>query len=195
MDHAKRVVHHYRKKINPPYGLEDFPYIFASIFILILIPLLAVITVKTTEPTGFAAEEAPVQASRQTEFASNELVVKLKKPAKEKVNDNAPPDKIGVKSLEKINKKPEVEKFKQVVTETNKTKKNEQLNNWYEVEIPGPSDFIKGDFDNETGKINSPNTDADNLQVAIDEFKKDPNVEEVEPNFKVDILATPKDPY
>lgn len=195
MDPTKRVVHKYRQKINPPYGLEDFPYVFATIFVLILIPLLAIVTVKTTEPTSYAAEDTPVQATRQTEFASNELLVKLKKPAKEKVNENASPEKIGVKSLEKINKKLGVEEFEQIVPETKKTKKNDEVNNWFEVELPGQGEVIKGEFDEESGKINSPSIEADTLQEAIDEFKKDPNVEVVEPNFTVKILATPNDPY
>lgn len=195
MEQVKRAIRKYRKSISPPYGLVDFPYVFATLFVLVSIPLVTVAVTETQGPTSFTVESDPVSASGRVEFVSNELLVKLKKPVARKVNDKKAPGNVGVTSIEKINKTLNVVDIEQVIPDSEKSKKGRDVLDWFEVTLPGKSEAIEGEYNRETGEIKSDDPDAKKLQTAIDLFKKDPNVIAVEPNFTVNILATPNDPY
>jgi subtilisin family serine protease len=196
MERAKHVVRKYRKTINPPYGLGDLPYIIATFIILAAVPLLVLLAGQSSEQVSYASsDKTVVRAAGESEFASNKLLVKLKDSAKKNVKPDAKPEEIGVKSLEKVNKKLEVEEFEEVIPDSKKTKKNKEILDWYEVKLPGETRSVKGEFNEETGEIKSDNPNSSFVQEAIFEFKKDPNVEAVEPDFKIEIVASPNDPY
>ncbi len=196
MEEAKHVVRKYRKTINPPYGLGDLPYIVTTFVILATVPLLVLLAGQSSEQLSYASsDETVVKAAGKAEFASNKLLVKLKDSTKKNIKKDAKPEKIGVKSLEKINKRLEVEEFEEVIPESKKTKKNKEILDWYEVKLPGEVKSVEGEFNEETGEIKSDDPNSSFVQEAISEFKKDPNVEAVEPDFRVEIMAVPNDPY
>ena len=189
----KYLFFHFRRSINPPYGVNDIPVLLGLLIFLALVLLTAVLVGQPRDTKSLAS--VGEQETGKEEFLSNEILVKLKKPASDKIKPNTKPNKVGVKSIESINKELKVEAFERVVPKKkNESKKDETLD-WYKVEIPGKDAKIKGDFNEKTLKIKSSHPASSKLQEALNHFNADPNVERVEPNFIVKILRTPNDPY
>ena len=193
MEIPKHLFSHFRKSINPPYGVNDLPVLIGLFIFLTLILLTAVLMGQPRDTTSFASLGA--QDIGNDEFVAGEILVRLKKSSSDKVKANVKPENIGLKSIEKINKELKVAEFEPVIPRGSKKKVDDQIFDWYRVKLPERGIKIKGEFDQETAKITSNNPAAKKLQKAIDKFKADPNVEVVEPNFIVKILATPNDPY
>ena len=189
----RHFVREFRRSVNPPYGINDFPVLLGLTITLALIMLTAILMGQPRDKKSFAS--AVEQEIGKEEFLSNEILVKLKKPASDKIKSATRPNRVGVRSIERINEELEVEGFERVIPEKKNESKKDEVLDWYKVEIPGKKTKIKGDFDEETAKIKSTHPASVKLQEAIDHFNADPNVESVEPNFVVKILLTPNDPY
>lgn len=189
----RHFVREFRRSVNPPYGINDFPVLLGLTVTLALIMLTAILMGQPRDTKSFAS--AGEQEIGKQEFLSNEILVKLKKPASDKIKSATRPNRVGVRSIERINEELEVEGFERVIPEKKNESKKDEVLDWYKVEIPGKETKIKGDFDEETAKIKSTHPASVKLQEAIDHFNADPNVESVEPNFVVKILRTPNDPY
>ena len=191
---TKHFFNHFRKSINPPYNVNDLPVLLGLFIFLALVMLTAVLMGQPRDTQSLAS--VGIEDIGDEEFVSNEVLVRLKDKSTEKIKEGAKPENIGIESLEEINKELEVDEFEPVIPEgTEKKDKDEEVFDWYRVKLPEEKVTIKGEFNQETSKIASSNPKAKDLQKVIDTFKEDPNVEAVEPNFVVKILATPNDPY
>jgi subtilisin family serine protease len=190
---AKKFVDYYRKSLNPPYRKRDFWTIVGTILFLSILPLV----VSPLSSSGQESQESDlVRAESSTRFASNEILIKLKKPTRSKVKAGRKPSNIGIKSLEAKNKQFEVKKFKRLIPKRQKENISSEILGWYQVTLPGKKKIIEGSLDKDSGKLSPVDRESSLLIKTLENYRSDPNVEVAEPNYNVHILATiPNDPY
>lgn len=195
----------YRQSINPPYASKDFLIFGITIFILLVVPLTVIITLQVRDIRKKAAgpaEQVVEQQKSIAEFVSNEILIKVKKPALGKIKTKPKPTDIGIASLNKLNKSQKVKKFQRSSKPTKKSKnKNHEVFRWYKVTLPGKKEIIKEEVEgtwlvSPDGTIQESGlSKSQKLKSTIAEYKKDPNVEYAEPNFIAKPLETiPNDP-
>jgi len=180
---------------------------------------VAFVASNTTRPSGIAqvefettkAAEIILQAPHeQSEFSSNEILVKIKKSEKDKIKEGNPED-TGISSLNEVHKKHKVKSLEQLAKKGVKSDSSHDLFSWYKITLDAPQEIIKGKFNHKTGIIEFsdtkeiapkiefqkllPNSNSSSLQQLISELKNDPNIEEVDLNYIVHTTAIPNDPY
>jgi subtilisin family serine protease len=191
---AKKFVRFYRQSINPPYNKKDLWPIIGTIGILIAVPLVA--NTSNFKKDKVQEEINLVSQEVDTKFASNEILIKVKKPLRDKIKEKAKPTDTGVKSVDKKNKQLKVKKFERVIPEKDKKEDtDEEVLGWYKVTLPGKHQVVEGKINKVTGELSSENDKASRLIDLTDKYESDKNIVEAEPNFVVKILRTPNDPY
>ncbi len=103
METTKRIVGEFRRSINPPYGINDLPSLLGLTVFFSLVLLVAILMGQPREPESYASVDE--QSVGKEEFVSNEVLVRLKESSSDKIKKGVEPENIGIKSIEKINKK------------------------------------------------------------------------------------------
>jgi len=168
--------------------------IIATIVIFFSIPLAVLVTLTTRLPVSRADTNltAPVSVE-ESEFYTNEVLVRFTKSAKSKVKLGKPED-FGVETLNKINSKQGIKRIEKIAGEE-KGSTTEKIFSWYKVTLEGDGELARGKLDKETGKLTQGSDSTKKLQGAIESLQKDPEVEIVEPNYLVRLLVAPNDPF
>ncbi len=194
MSIAKRFVRYYRKSINPPYSKKDLWPIIGTIVFLGATPLATTpLSVDVEKDTDKEIEL--ISQELDTKFASNEILIKVKKSLQTKIKETAKPTDVGVKSINKKNKQFNVKKFERVIPKKSKENAKEEIYGWYKVTLPGKQQVVAGKINKATEELSSKNDEASRLIGLVNEYERDANIVEAEPNYRVDLLATPNDPY
>lgn len=126
-------------------------------------------------------QEKVYTTSQDSEFASNELLVKVKKDAKSLIKEGNPED-TGIKSLNKIFKDHKVSKFEKIVKDGKNFKKDSDLSQWYKITIDG-----------QKSKITGKNQSAANVFAIRADLLGNKNIEAAEPNYVLSAFQTPPD--
>lgn len=129
-----------------------------------------------------AAPEPEQQAPEQTDYAPDELIIKFKPSAEDQLEASislTPPAHTGINSIDELNRKYQVSQVGEVIGR-------------------GAKEGIKGLKPGQANlallrKIKLGNGAA--VTEAMSEYQADPNVEYVEPNYRVEVALTPNDPY
>jgi subtilisin family serine protease len=151
---------------------------------------------KPTESPAMALAASEVES----QFASDEILVKIKKASKAKIKDQPLPEDTGLSKLNELNKKYRVKKFEKVAKETDKTKNKEAvIFDWYRITFPVEKKIIK------KKKIKDKNWSSEEIVDEVDlnygltgegliwkateEYKKLEDIEEAEPNYLVEAFT------
>src|SRR3989344_1634859 len=129
---------------------------------------------------SFAKEEEPPKPS-ETEFISNELLIKIKKEVKNKVKEGNAQD-TGVTSLNKLNKEVQVNKFEKVAKVGKNSKADAEIFAWYKITLAGSGTILKERGDN-TKSTPEELEKVEKIKSVLAKYKQDPNVEAVELNY------------
>jgi subtilisin family serine protease len=184
-------------KTNSLYKSRDFLYIFATLFLLLAVPLtvLVVLQVRDVRKQASSPDSGEIVVKRNNiEFVSNEILVKLKKGSLAKVKSKPKPLDTGIGSLNNLNKKQKASKFQRLSQPHKKTKnKNHPVFRWYKVTLPGKREVLKKG----AGEGFSSQSDQkfDELNSILKEYKKDTNLEEAQLNYIVHTTSLPNDTY
>lgn len=140
------------------------------------------------------------------EYVSNELLVKIKSPQYEKVKKNPKPEDTGLTSLNKLNKEHKVKKFQQIAKPSKKSKNpNHEAFRWYKVTLPWEGEILEELTDIETREPLSPEAFTEGskesskepkiqrLKSVLAKYKKNLDIEAVEPNYIARTLYIPDD--
>jgi len=176
-------------------------FILTALLIIVATPFIAANLLETRQRA-----ESPTHENIATpteEFVSNELLVKINKSSRDKIKEGKPDD-TGIPSLDKINKELGVQKFERLAQTSKDSKKDAEVFAWYKVTLEGKGEKINGKLEDIIKKIDAGQVDTNNSSQAVlhtkfanlfSRFRKDDNIEAVEPNFIVHTTLTPNDPY
>lgn len=115
---------------------------------------------------------------------STSFLVKMGKSVNGNIIDKPTASNTGVTTINNLNKIVGVKKFERIAKRNSKSKGDAAVFQWYRVEIPGSK-----------MKITEDSPAYERLKSAMEMYKHHPNIVSVEPNFEVNILLTPNDPY
>ena len=195
MKTALRFIRYYRKSISPPYTLKDF---FPIVGTILFITSTTVAVAPLTDLGFKKTQEAEVQQAGNvvtSEIVSNEFLIKVKKSSNDDVSLDPSVKRVGIKSIEDKNKQNNTRDFEELVPRKNKKQLNGDIYSWYKVELPGKGKLLKTGVDDSTGELISRNPEILNLKNIMEQYEKDGNIVEVEPNFTMDAMTIPDDPY
>ena len=193
-----------RKKDLPP-TKHDIPFKYPLIFLFtaFIFGLILFAVDKyndTNEVYGFSVKEPTVPAMQEkiaapptelvvtepgAEFSSNEILIKVKENAKSKIKQNNNPLDTGIAALDDLNKKNNVKKFERVAKPGKNSDQENALFRWYKITLDEPQEIIE-----EKDELKAPK-----VKSLLYEYKKDPDIEAVEPNYIFHTVLEPNDPY
>ena len=145
---------------------------------------------KAAEPTQDGYQAVDLTASGgEPEVVPGEVLIKLKSTASFLIPDQINVDNPGIESLRQINKTLGAKQFERVFERTSSfMPQNPSETAWYKVKVATTPNLPTS--------IKSGTNQAAFAQVLamVEQYKKDPNVEIVEPNYVARIALTPNDP-
>jgi subtilisin family serine protease len=140
--------------------------------------------------------EGSARSQSAPEFFPNEFLIKISDSAQAVIKEEDVTDKIsanafdtGLESINKLNQTHGVKEFKQVANFSEESKPDAELFRWYKVTLEGENEVDK------KIKANAQSPELAAWQKIAEEYRQDPNVELVEPNYVVTTMAVPNDPY
>jgi len=113
-------------------------------------------------------------------FPTNELLIKITDSAKGSIKKHPESEDTGIISINDLNKKHGVIAFEQVVRPSDKSK-DHALFNWYKIKFNNPKKGYSADLIE--------------FQQILASYESDPNIEIVEPDYKINAEIIPNDPY
>ncbi len=117
-------------------------------------------------------------------ISSNSLLIRLKKPAKGKINKrNIIASNIN--SFKELQKKYRIKKIEAVAIPLKDSNENADIFSWYRITLDEKAEKIKSKYNSKTKQLSSSNTKVKNLQKVIDTVKTDTDVELIEPDYVV----------
>ncbi|CAG0965823.1 Thermophilic serine proteinase [Methanosarcinales archaeon] len=122
--------------------------------------------------------------SRESSFSSNELLVQVKFSSKDHIKNSQEPEDTGIYSLNALNKEYGVLKFEHVVKQGAGSKKDSPLFRWYKLTL-----------NTQEKKITKNSEEFKQFEKIMNSYKLDPTFENVEPDYFINVLLTPNDPY
>ena len=195
MKTALRFIRYYRRSITPPYTLRDFfPIVGTVLFLTSTTVAMAPLTERVFKQT----QEAEVQQAGNvvtTEILSNEFLIKVKKSSNDDVSLDPSVSRVGIKSIEDKNEQNNARDFEELVPRKNKKQLTTDIYSWYKVELPGEGKLLRTGVDEATGELISHNPKVLNLKNIMEQYEKDGNIIDVEPNFTMDAMAIPNALY
>lgn len=164
-------------------------------FIFILLVGLSVVRLLGASYVHAATLPIPTKASpqKEEEFASDQVLVKLKQSSKSKVLRANALEQPTLDSVNQLQTRKLFKKIDRVIT--NKKNGNDDILSWYKVQLNTKHAVIKGKFDKVKLEVNSPDKESTDLNAALRTFKSDPDIESIQPNFVYHAEAIPNDPY
>ncbi len=148
-----------------------------------------------------------VEKPETVKFASDEILIKVRKTAKSKIREN--PVDVGVDSLNTLNKEFKTKKMEKAVKESQKSRTDADIFQWYKVKFDEPreelsstqsevntqlNDLINDDkatnIINKSRKKTTGNASKDKFFSRFAKYTKDINIERVEPNYIVSAFQT-----
>ncbi len=205
VDLFKSGIKNYQEAINPPYKRNDLVAVGLTVFLLLIIPLTVIGIFQPLNTNKQTQAQAPIK-NKETEFLSNELLIKIKKDARGKVKEGNAQD-VGIESLNNIFKENHGKGFKRVAKVGRNSSSDHDLFSWYKLTLDAPKEKAVGRLNKalsiiQTGKTspNAKSTRANpqsvmDLQKVISKLKIDPNIEAVDLNYTVEVFVVPNDPY
>jgi subtilisin family serine protease len=130
---------------------------------------------------------------KETEVASNQLLIKLKPSAKSKVKESTKSN-TGISSVDELIKTKRAKGLIKIAKANKKSNNNAELQNWYQLELEGSEKKVSGNID-KSGRWNFKDLAGKNLNDIAQMLKTDSAIEIVEPNYVVSVLAVPNDPF
>jgi len=128
----------------------------------------------------------------EIKFVNNELLIKVKKDVKDKVKEGTNDD-TGITSLNTLFKEKKVNKFEKIIKTKDTKEKNSDIDQWYKITFEEPDPSLR--YNNipqglvvqvggeEFGQASNNNFTLESIRIMAADFKKDPNIETVEPNY------------
>lgn len=138
---------------------------------------------------SFAGEK---QVSKEIQFLSNEILIKVKKESKSKVKENS--DTTGIRTIDEKKIKKRFKKLERLIPEGKKSKKDEDIFLWYLISLEGPGERIGGELNGKSKRVVSKNPKAIALLEAVAILQEDPDIEKAEPNFVFSLSQTDTTP-
>lgn len=188
VNNLQKPIRQYRNSINAPYKHHDFLTLAVTLFLLLAVPMTVIIAMQARDVRKSAAgpEESEVK-KQEIEFVSNEILIKVKKGADNKIKSKPKPNDTGIASLNNLNKSQKATKFEKSFKTNKKTKnKNHEIFRWFKVTLPGKKEVVKEEVGGEK---------STKLKSVSAKYKKNPNVEETQLNFISHATSLPNDTY
>ena len=120
----------------------------------------------------------------ESSFLSNRFLIKIEDTSRKTIKESLKPEDTGIATLNNLNKKYGVLKFESLVKHKVGSKKDSPLSNWYIVTLKTPKE-----------KITNKSDQFVKFKEILDSYQNDPNIKVVEPDYLINILTIPDDPY
>ena len=161
---------------------------FLAVFIIVSV-LCSMSTAYAELPSEVKTDESiidNIQSSdlNESSFLSNRFLIKVEDTSIKTIKESLKPEDTGIATLNNLNKKYGVLKFEPVVKHKVGSKKDSPLSNWYIVTLKTPKE-----------KITKKSDQFVKFKKILDSYQNDPNIKVVEPDYLVNILTIPDDPY
>ncbi len=164
-----------------------------SIYITPALVLLSGLSINTLNISAIDAQPDDLpQAHKaviadQSEVLNDEILLKLKAPARPGISENPAPTKTGRASLDALNGAVGATKFEPVVKKSKDGTSDSEIFGWYNVKLAKNSQ-------KKVTRAQDPDA-VGQLEKAIKSYANNPDVEAVEPVFVAKANAVPNDPY
>jgi len=174
-------------KVPPNTTIQIILAIAVGIFVIYSV---ALINEKLFGETGAAVLKAappaePVVSQPDTEYVSNEILIKVKDNVKNKIKQNNNPFDTGIASLDDLNKKNKVKKFEKIAKPGKNSDQDSELFKWYKITLDEPQEIIKEKDETKNQKV----------KRAVSQYQNNPDIEAAEPNYIMHAFLVPNDPY
>jgi subtilisin family serine protease len=147
---------------------------------------------------GKPAAALSLEALPSNDFYANQILIKVKEPAHQKLGAHPLAQATGIASLDNKNKALKVTAFKQLGRAGKASKQSHSFFRWYVVNLPGSSTIVQGSKikkDEKSKDIPKLTPEAQATLSALEQYRSDPSVEEAQLNFVVHTSNVPNDPY
>jgi subtilisin family serine protease len=161
---------------------------FLAVFIIVSV-LCSMSTAYAELPSEVKTDESiidNIQSSdlNESSFLSNRFLIKVEDTSRKTIKESLKSEDTGIDTLNNLNKKYGVLKFEPLVKHKVGSKKDSPLSNWYIVTLKTPKE-----------KITKKSDQFVKFKEILDSYQNDPNIKVVEPDYLVNILTIPDDPY
>jgi subtilisin family serine protease len=120
----------------------------------------------------------------ESSFLSNKFLIKVEDASRKTIKESLKSDDTGIASLNNLNKQYGVVKFEPLLKHNSGSKKDSPLSNWYIVTLKTPKEKITRNSDQFV-----------RFKGILDSYQHDPNINIAEPDYLINILTIPDDPY
>jgi subtilisin family serine protease len=126
-------------------------------------------------------DASPILTNAEPDFAPQEILIKVKKNSNTKIKEHN--EDAGIPSLTNLNKKYHVKGFEKMVKSKPSKQDDADIYRWYKATLS--PDSVSQD----------PKNARNQIHTMIYEYKKDPNIEAAEPNYRYSMSLAPNDPF
>src|SRR3989344_672704 len=128
-----------------------------------------------------------VEKPETVKFASDEVLIKIRKSSVSRIREDSA--NVGVDSLNSLNKEFKIKKMEKVA-KSKKIASDSEISQWYVVKFNEPREEINSTQSEVNTQLINDLINDDKFFSRLAKYKKDANIERVEPNYVVNTFQT-----